>query len=335
MDKINQITCDSVTREKTSEGYLKVIVRAGRTGIQTYRCSQIGVADVNGTGYVNVLRHPDDVFSQISLDSLHGKDVTLQHPSEKLVNSKNFKSLSKGAIISPGKRIDNDIYVEAIIKDEESISALDKGFNQVSLGYKSQYPPESGSWEGIDYQFRQRNIFYNHLALVPKGRAGEHYIVLDEDDLPMNDEEKKALAGEVAKIVLDALKPATQEHQAVTTDDLDKMVEERTAIIEKALKIKPGIELSGKTNIQLMRECAGETVTLDHSDEIVKYAFDALRVTDTKPEPKKHKTVILGNGNLTSKSEHFTADSMDVLDESNQQFMKTTNRGSIFAKDKK
>lgn len=329
MSKINQMTCDSVTREKTQEGYLKIIVRAGRTGIQRYRCSQIGVPDVNGTGFVNVLRHPDDVFDKTSLDSLHGKDITLLHPSEKLVTSKNFKTLSKGAIISPGQRIDDDIYLEGIVKDEEAIRSLDDGFEKVSLGYKNDYQRESGEWGGIDYQYRQKHIVYNHLALVPKGRAGDRYVVLDEDDSGMDEQEKADLAKEIASMVLTQIKQPDQEQpkpNQVTTDSLDKLVEEREKVITKAKQLKPDLDITGKTNIQIMRECVAGAVTVDHSDGIVKYAFDTAKVENAAPSERQHNPVIL-SGPSSQAGQHITTDSNDIIQEANEVFKQSTNRG--------
>ncbi|MCB5464564.1 DUF2213 domain-containing protein [Vibrio lentus] len=331
MEKINQITCDSVTREKTPEGYLKVIVRAGRTGIQRYSCSKSGLADVNGTGYVNVLRHPDDVFNQVSLDSLHGKDITFLHPESdgNLVTSKNFKKLSKGAIISPGKKIDNDIYLEGIVKDEKSIHALDHGFEKVSLGYKNDYIREDGEWDGVNYHYRQKNIFYNHLALVPKGRAGEQYVVLDEEDSEMDEQEKADLAKEIAGMVLTQINTPAQEQpnpNPVTTDSLDKLVEEREKVVTKAKQLKPDLDITGKTNVQIMRECVAGSVTVDHSDEIVKYAFDAAKVESSSPSGRTHNPVIL-SGPSVKAGQHITTDSNDIIQEANELFKASTNRG--------
>ncbi|MCC4796413.1 DUF2213 domain-containing protein, partial [Vibrio lentus] len=231
--------------------------------------------------------------------------------------------------ISPGKKIDNDIYLEGIVKDEKSIHALDHGFEKVSLGYKNDYIREDGEWDGVNYHYRQKNIFYNHLALVPKGRAGEQYVVLDEEDSEMDEQEKADLAKEIAGMVLTQINTPAQEQpnpNPVTTDSLDKLVEEREKVVTKAKQLKPDLDITGKTNVQIMRECVAGSVTVDHSDEIVKYAFDAAKVESSSPSGRTHNPVIL-SGPSVKAGQHITTDSNDIIQEANELFKASTNRG--------
>ncbi|MDG3395134.1 DUF2213 domain-containing protein [Vibrio parahaemolyticus] len=331
----DMVTCDDVTRERTEEGYLKITAKAGRSGILKYSCKQMGFKDVNGTGYVNVLRHPDDAFNEKSLETLQGKDITFRHPEGGVVNPTNFSQLSKGVVLTPGIRVtgdngDDDIYVTGIIKDQTTIDALEDGFKGVSLGYKAFYAYAPGEWNGVKYHYRQFNIRYNHLALVLRGRAGKDYTVLDHEDFFMDEQEKAAFKKEI----LDGVKTTVSELLAptapasptpgMTLDEMDSAVQRRTEIIEKAKKIKPGISTEGLTDMAIMRNCLGDKVTNDHSDDVIKYAFDSLSVTEpTKGEPRGHKPMNLSQ----HPSEKTTLDAEEVIEESKRRFKANTNRG--------
>lgn len=56
---------------------------------------------------------------------------------------------------------------------------INGGKIQLSPGYRCIYSPESGVFDGAEYQYVQRNIRGNHLALVDQGRTGPDVSVLD------------------------------------------------------------------------------------------------------------------------------------------------------------
>ena len=71
-----------------------------------------------------------------------------------------------------------------VITDAGAVGRIDNGeCRQVSLGYETELVPESGTYDGESYDYRQTNIRYNHLALVSRARAGDEAIVhLDAAD---------------------------------------------------------------------------------------------------------------------------------------------------------
>lgn len=155
---------------KTPQGFIRAPVYATRTGVFTYRL---------GDGSVRrELRHPEDVFAAESLATLAGIPLTDDHPNVKnpdiiLLDSANAKAFMIGFTgdhVSPA----DDIYVSATvtITDAEAIAAVEKGKHEVSCGYSCDHEEVSGVYDGEPYDVRQRNIEYNHLALVTRGRAG-------------------------------------------------------------------------------------------------------------------------------------------------------------------
>ena len=129
------------------------------------------------------LRHPDDILKQDSIRTLKMLPITLMHPPEKKVDSMNASRLSKGFtgedITIDGKFIRNKLK----ICDQEAINAVQGGMQELSLGYTVMLVEENGEYDGQNFDFRQTEVVYNHLAIVPSARAGnEARIVMDEND---------------------------------------------------------------------------------------------------------------------------------------------------------
>ena len=174
---------------KTDEGFLRVQMRATRVGVFKYLRKDGSIS--------RELRHPDEVFDSESLATLAGKPITLLHPKNipnGLVTSKNVSQLSVGlsgdtpvvtdnAFVDTTGTITNDRGVREVEKRMEL-----KQDQEVSCGYKCDMIEESGIFQGEVYDRRQVNIRYNHIALVPKGRAGNNCkLRLDEDEAILYD----------------------------------------------------------------------------------------------------------------------------------------------------
>lgn len=148
---------------RTPDGFLKGRAVVTNIGVFPYQ---------NADGSIRwELRHPDDVFDPESIASLDGKPLTNDHPSNG-VNPDSAKDLAVGAVHSP----DHDAYhvtAGITIHRREGIDAVDGGKAGLSCGYDCDVVPEIGNYQGRDYTHRQKNIRYNHVALVDEGRAGD------------------------------------------------------------------------------------------------------------------------------------------------------------------
>lgn len=167
-------------REFTDNGYLKVPGRVARSGVQYYLASELGIKDRNPLDRVGVYRPPEEVFSADSLASYADADVTIEHPGD-MVDAKTYRRHSVGHVTDAATQ-DGD-YVEAslIIKDAEAIQEVESGKVELSAGYLAEYVAESGTTDaGESYEFVQRNIRINHVALVSSARAGREARLYDE-----------------------------------------------------------------------------------------------------------------------------------------------------------
>ena len=163
------------SREYTETGFLKVPGRVAKVGIQEYLAGELNLpGDPNRI--VRVMRVADEVFKPESLATYDGADVTLEHPPE-FVGAENFKKYSVGVVMGGGRQDGDFVVSDLCIKDAEAIKAAEQGKVQLSAGYTCAYDDQVP--EGADYEFIQRNIAVNHVALVDNARAGAQARIFD------------------------------------------------------------------------------------------------------------------------------------------------------------
>ena len=162
--------------ETTEEGYLRVWCRAARTGTQLYRRAD--------GSQVREYRPPEEVSNPDSLTTFGMKPATWGHPPV-LLDSANTKQFQIGYSGSQVRYNDGFVEVALVVTDQDAIEKIKrKDATEVSAGYKVDFDPTPGvTPEGEDYAGVQRNIRVNHIAIVPRGRAGpEVRLLMDRMD---------------------------------------------------------------------------------------------------------------------------------------------------------
>jgi hypothetical protein len=119
---------------------------------------------------VREYRPPEEVFHADSLATLPDAPLTVGHPG--LVSPDNYQDHAVGHIREvkqDGERIAADV----VIQGRRAIKAIESGMRQVSCGYSCRLDETPGfTQDGQAYDRVQRDIRYNHVALVAAGRAG-------------------------------------------------------------------------------------------------------------------------------------------------------------------
>ncbi len=162
--------------ETTEEGYLRVWCRAARTGTQLYRRAD--------GSQVREYRPPEEVSKPDSLSTFGMKPATWGHPPV-LLDAANTKQYQVGYSGSQVRYNDGFVEVALVVTDQDAIEKIKrKDASEVSAGYKVDFDPTPGTTpEGEEYAGIQRNIRVNHIAIVPRGRAGpEVRLLLDRLD---------------------------------------------------------------------------------------------------------------------------------------------------------
>ena len=179
-DNIDNSQWMTLPFERTNEGFLKGRAIVTSIGVFTYK-------KADGT-VQRELRLPEEVFDLRTLNSMKLKPVTLNHPTE-LVTSDNAEKLQVGSLgdnPSWSKEWEHKNWeevtdgincaIDMVITRKDAIDAVLNGKQALSMGYTCDLEmAESGAtWCGIEYDFIQRNIRYNHCAIVDSARAGDN-----------------------------------------------------------------------------------------------------------------------------------------------------------------
>lgn len=168
----------SPRRDEVS-GFLFFEGKIGRTGVQEY---------FDGTGKAHrELRIPEEVFDPESMISFEQVPVTNAHPPE-LLTVDNAADYACGG--TAGVREDGDWLVAPLsVWKREAITYIEAGRVELSNGYTCELDPTQdpellAKWG--PYDFIQRKIRGNHVALVDEARAGpEARLRLDSGDARM------------------------------------------------------------------------------------------------------------------------------------------------------
>ena len=175
---------------------------------------------------------PTELLSDSTVASADSKPVTNDHPKE-LVNQQNASKYMKG-FTADNAHVDNDtLKVDMTITDADLISEINKGKQELSIGFETEIFPEKGEYKGVAYDSVQRNIQINHVAVVEHGRAG-HSVRLIGDSAEMIEEQnvpKKGKQMETTKVRLDGA------DVTVATGDADKIIKLDEENSEKEKKI--------------------------------------------------------------------------------------------------
>lgn len=163
----------SPTRIQAEEGYILYTgVPIARTGSMEYGREEVGL---DGEGTVNVYRDAADVFEPAAIASFEGKIVTDEHPPV-MLDEQNVMRYIKGTVHNVRRGTGNEadmLIADLMIYDPELNWEIREGKREVSAGYYLEYE------EGPDGKLYQRKIRGNHVAIVPKGRAGGRVAIKD------------------------------------------------------------------------------------------------------------------------------------------------------------
>ena len=297
--------CDRISyavntkRTYTDEGFLLVPGRVARTGTQEYLASELGLTDRQPNDIVIVHRPESSVFEQESLDSYNGADITIEHPSA-MVDAESYKDVSAGTVRGPGKRDGDFVDAELMIKSRDAINAVESGKVQLSAGYTAIYDEAP---EDSPYDFIQREIRINHVALVDRARAGAQARLFDNKpekltmfkvtlDSGRSVDVPDAATATLVNDTIERLKKRATDAEQATVDvheELEKVQAKKDATEEELEEekkkssdsaIAKRVEAIAATN-DSARKIAGDEFTCDSMShvDIQRAALDKVRPT--------------------------------------------------------
>ena len=159
-----KLFCDTLQIEDagtmTKDGYLVVTADCARSGVQVYSGRELN----NDQETIRIYRPSEAVFEDKALKSYAFKPVTDNHPKE-FVNATNWRDLAVGftggEILRDGERIK----IQLMISDKETITKIQNGKREISMGYHQELRYGKGQTaDGEVYDAVAYDFFYESFG---------------------------------------------------------------------------------------------------------------------------------------------------------------------------
>lgn len=278
-------------RRTATGGYLVDAVLA-KVGVMRYAAHE----PVPGTHF-----NPPEVL-QAHVDVLATCPVTNRHP-KRMVSTETYKEVACGHVVGQPVYTDGKLVATLAVHDADLIRDIESGrAREVSMGYLAALRAEEGEHEGATYDHVRTDIQWNHIAIVPEGRAGKDAcLVLDSAEIPGEDDMKFTINGkevdaEKAQAAIDALgmlfedakgKLADLEAKLVAKAEELKVATSDAAIdaaVEKRLAEKQASEERAARKAAVAKAYPNMTLDAKVSQETIDYLFQTI---DAKAEEQK------------------------------------------------
>ena len=99
---------------------------------------------------------------------------------------------TSAAVLNAAQEDGINVAVDMVITKKDAIEAILNGKQGLSMGYTCdiEMAEPGATWAGVEYDYVQRNIRYNHCAIVDAGRAGDNAKIelrVDSQDAVLED----------------------------------------------------------------------------------------------------------------------------------------------------
>ena len=210
-------------REKDANGFLHVKnCHCTKVQIAQYLGSEIS-NDLIPDKVYNVYRPEEELNKAETIQSLNGVPLQLEHhddTAEKPAQYTRIGATGTDAVFE-FPYLSNSLH----FFNQKAIDLIESGEKcELSIGYDCEIHKESGEYEGQPYDFVQRNIKIQHVALVECGRAGADVKVSDSKDIILNSQKtevKKMDKEKLLQLINELVKAgATEEEIKAKIDEL-------------------------------------------------------------------------------------------------------------------
>ena len=234
-------------------------------------------------------RSPEELFNIDSMETAKFKPVTNSHPtiSGGVLSPDNVNKVSVGTV-GENIRQDGDLLMAPFaIQNRTAIKAVQDGKREISAGYYCDLDDTPGTYNGEPYDKVQRNIEYNHVAVVHSGRAGKRVAIkMDGNE---DNEQPEGGSSMMKKLNLDGIdyevppevekaynklslsKDAADAAVLVGKNDLEKAHGERDALRLQLDSAEKSLSKTISARVALaaqVKKIVGDKFKLDSYDEL-------------------------------------------------------------------
>ena len=256
------------SRERTPEGLLRARATITRAGILEYDASELGVGEPGER--VAIRRTRETVTHPDTLSSIRGAAVTLGHPPQD-VSPETWQTYVVGNVVGEPK-VDGTglVWADILIGRQDAITAVEDGTHELSVGYRFETQQDNSG------QLLTRGpLSVNHVAIVPRGRAGSRVRIQDQE--PVMD--PAAIQKAIRDAVADTLKTINTQSGAADSQMM-------TTAFEAAMKpVLDSVNDMGKKFKEMEEKDATEKKEM--AEKQAKEAADKL-IADTQAARDAH-----------------------------------------------
>ena len=126
---------------------------------------------------------PAEEFTPVALESGEGRDVIIGDHIWRNSENSMHDGHTVGSIAGVLSNQDGKILCKLRIDDKDTVEKVKaKELVEISAGYRADFQQEDGIYNGTPYKYRQRNIVFNHVLLLPagEGRCGSDVKVINK-----------------------------------------------------------------------------------------------------------------------------------------------------------
>ena len=306
-------------REKDTNGFLHVSnCHCTKVQIAQYLGSEIS-PDLEPDKVYNVFRPEEELKKAETIQSLNGVPLQLEHHDDTADAPAQYTRIGATGTdaVFEFPYLSNSLH----FFNQKAIDLIESGEKcELSIGYDCEIHKEAGEFEGVPYDFVQRNIKIQHVALVECGRAGADVKVSDSKENIFNSKktevdkmDKEKLLQFISELVKAG---ATEEEIKAKIDELTADTYEDDDVELEGEEPNPETETTEDEEQEQEQETSNEEQTeqTDDDDLIIEEVKAELEKAGLDAENEELvKAFIVGN-HFGSKSETEATDE-DATDE--------------------
>lgn len=251
-----------------------------KVGVFPYLGSQIGAPEPDRVYMVH--RPADELNNPETIESFKLTPFINEHPKTLLGNV-------DGLVATDAKRVEGVFgekvyfeypYLKANLRvySAQTLDSIDLGKEELSAGYTCDWVRESGSFEGVAYEYVQRKIRGNHGALVEEGRSGPDVSVMDSMTFNLNSKEQQM---ELAELVKSVAALTTEVRSIKGAMDSAQEKQEKDAMDEEAKEKEEAEKQKAMDEAEAEKKEKDEAEKKDAMDTIAALKAQVAKLTAT------------------------------------------------------